>query len=68
MKTHITNEKFVEILSAARSISKLTNREIADELHLSVTTVSRWLIGKNLPVQSMRPAIVKYLERRISNL
>lgn len=34
---------------------------LADALRVSVPTVGRWAVGKNLPHAGMRPAIAEYI-------
>jgi hypothetical protein len=64
MKTHITNEKFIETITILCSMMSI--RDLADNLRLSQTSITRWMTGKNLPVQCMRLPIVKYLESKLA--
>ena len=57
----MTDEEFVNIIREEIYLSVDDSRELADELGVSLPTVVRWSKGKNLPGQSLREAIRKYL-------
>jgi predicted transcriptional regulator len=52
-----TNDAFKSALTQLR----MSEQEIADLLHVSRPTVSRWIRGKNLPHQALRAPIVELI-------
>lgn len=46
--------------------SSLTVLELARGLRVSKPTITRWLLGKNLPMPAMRKAVLKFLGSSVS--
>ncbi len=63
-KQHKDN-KFKAIFTLYVERIQLSRDDLADILLVSRPTISRWLVGKNLPHEAMRDSILKRMEEII---
>lgn len=63
------NEKlFAKQLVILRKEQKMTQEELADQLHVSAQAVSKWENGHSLPETALLPELARILDVSIDNL
>ena len=62
----IKDSDFRAILRDGQKLLKMSEKEFADELHVSHPRLNRWLHGKDLPHPVMRPGIVAWVAHKLS--
>lgn len=59
------SDSFSKALKESLNILGMSHRDLANECRLSVTTIGRWVEGKNRPVRAMRTPLLRYLAKKI---
>ena len=68
-ESEVTNMNIIaENIARRRKELNMTQRELADKLHVSDKTVSRWETGKQIPDALMMPELAKSLDMGIDEL
>jgi DNA-binding transcriptional regulator YiaG len=62
----INDSDFRAILRDGQELLEMSEKEFADELHVSHPRLNRWLHGKDLPHPVMRPGIAEWVAHKHS--
>lgn len=64
-KTSEDNEYFTETINLTQKYLKISDVELADDIEVSISTIKRWKVGKNLPHKFVRKSVLIYLQRKV---
>ena len=66
MDQTIEDAEFQKLIVDA--LTKITLPELADGLHVSFPTLTRWSEGKNLPYRLVRPNVASYIQKKLEEI